>query len=230
MNSSLLHLLAMVCMLIDHIGATQVGASIILRCIGRLAFPIYTFMIVEGFKHTKNLKKYMARMALFALASEIPFNLMVSGYLFDFYHQNVLWTFLIALVCLYVIDYFKKEKSILSILLILATVYLGYYLGNLFHTDYQGAGVLMVLVFYLFEDKKCWQLIAMYILNVYFIGSYQLPMQFNHQTIYFPIQALAILSLLFIWTYNGKRGIKSKLFQYFCYAFYPLHMLILAII
>ena len=219
MTSNILHILAMIFMLIDHVGAVLFPRYLILRCIGRLAFPIYAFMIVEGFKHTRNLKKYTLRMFTFAFVSEIPFNLLVSKNIFDPYHQNVLWTFIVALICMYVISRLKNKAFIPIVVLI------GYYLGIVLKTDYKGAGVLMVLTFYLF-DAKLLQLLWMYVINVLLMKSYVLSVG----NFYFEIQALAIFSLLFIWLYNGKKGVKSKWFQYLCYAFYPLHMAILVII
>ena len=93
-----LHILAMVCMLCDHLWATVIPwKADWMTCIGRLAFPIFAFMTVEGFFHTRNLKRYAARMLLFALLSELPFNLMMSGSLISPFHQNVLWSFLLCL-------------------------------------------------------------------------------------------------------------------------------------
>lgn len=225
----------MVFMLIDHIGATQGNTSIILRCIGRLAFPIYAFMIVEGFKHTSNVKKYMLRMLAFAILSEIPFNLMVSGGLYYPLHQNVLWTFLIGLICMYTINQTKKFKNqIIQIVLSLAITFLGYLAGIILLTDYNGCGVLMILVFYFFGEKnifhKLIQLILMYYINVEMLSGLYFMFNVFGITINIYLQGLALFSLILIWLYNGEKGIKSKSFQYFCYTFYPLHMLILALI
>ena len=96
-TSFVLHILAMAFMLCDHLWASIVPGNDWLTVIGRIAFPIFAFMTVEGFFHTKNLGKYVKRLLFFALVSEIPFNLVAGGSFFYPFHQNVLWTFLIGI-------------------------------------------------------------------------------------------------------------------------------------
>lgn len=229
MTSSTLHILAMLFMLVDHIGAILYPQHIFLRCIGRLAFPIYAFMIVQGVKHTRNLKSYILRMFGFALIAEFPFDLMLSNSYFNPAQQNVLWTFLISIACICVLNYLK-DTGFYYYVAVPAVCYLGYMLGAICKADYKGAGILMVLVFYLFDEKSpshyLIQLILLYLINGKLMKSFLIPM--FGWTI--PIQALAVVSLMFIWLYNEKKGIKNRSFQYFCYAFYPLHMLILWLI
>ena len=91
-----LHIMAMIFMLCDHIWGISLVKSDVFTCIGRLTFPIYAFLIVEGYFHTGNIKKYVKRLLLFAVLSEIPFNLVMGSRLFHPLHQNVLWSFLIS--------------------------------------------------------------------------------------------------------------------------------------
>ena len=96
-----LHIMAMVFMLCDHLWGTIVPGADWLTCIGRLTFPIFAFMIVEGYFHTKNLKKYVYRLLVFAILSEIPFNLAMGSRVIYPIHQNVLWTFLIGIALIH---------------------------------------------------------------------------------------------------------------------------------
>ena len=96
-----LHIMAMIFMLCDHLWGTSVVNHDVFTCIGRLSFPIYAFMIVEGYFHTSNLKKYVKRLFFFAILSEIPFNLVMGSSLFFPLHQNVLWSFLISILLIH---------------------------------------------------------------------------------------------------------------------------------
>ena len=102
-SSFTLHILAMALMLCDHLWATLFPAQEWLTCIGRIAFPIFAFMIAEGYFHTSNVKKYIARLLIFAIVSEVPFDLLYGSTVIYPFHQNVLWTFLIALLAIVLI-------------------------------------------------------------------------------------------------------------------------------
>ena len=106
-----LHIMAMLFMLCDHLWGTIVPGNDWLTCIGRLTFPIYAFMLVEGYFHTKNLKKYVHRLLVFAILSEIPFNLAMGSSIFYPIHQNVLWSFLIAIGLIHWNEKVRKRKS-----------------------------------------------------------------------------------------------------------------------
>ena len=97
-SSFALHILAMTLMLCDHLWATLLPGQEWLTCIGRMAFPIFAFMIVEGYFHTSNVRKYILRLFAFAIISEVPFNLFYGSSVIFPFHQNVLWTFLIAVL------------------------------------------------------------------------------------------------------------------------------------
>ena len=129
-----------------------------LTCVGRLAFPIFAFLLVEGFFHTRDLRRYVLRLLLLALLSEIPFDLMYAGTSFFPFHQNVIWTFLIALFCMWVIERVKRRGNLWLTLLAAAGMSLaGWLAGTIAMVDYYGAGVLTVLVFYLFRGGLWWQ-------------------------------------------------------------------------
>ena len=138
-SAAALHIIAMTLMLMDHLWATLLPAREWLTCAGRVAFPIFAFMAVEGYFHTRSFKKYILRMLLFAVLSEIPFDLMYGGTWF------------------YPVQLFGMEFELCQ-------------------------------------------------------------------------QGLALLALIPIWLYRGRQGYHSKPFQYLCYAFYPVHMLLLVVV
>ena len=230
-----LHILAMFFMLCDHLWGTIVPGNDWLTCIGRIAFPIFAFMLVEGYFHTKNLKKYVLRLLLFAVLSEIPFNLAMGSSVFYPVHQNVLWSFLISIGLIHCNEKAKHSGKIwMRILTGCMTVLLGYVIGLVTMVDYYHAGILTVLVFYFFRQKKWWsyaaQLLCLWYINVELLGGFGYELHFGGETFFLQRQAIALLALIPIWLYRGKQGYHSKALQYTYYAFYPLHLLILGII
>ena len=229
-----LHILAMALMLCDHLWATVVPGNDWLTDIGRLAFPIFAFMTVEGYFHTKNFKKYMLRLLVFALISEIPFNLVMGGRLFYPLHQNVLWTFLLGLLLVHFNAKVKERKLPLRILVAVGTVILAYILGIITFVDYYHAGVLTVLAFYFLRGRKWWQMalqaLALWYINTAILGGLVWEIPLFGTTLVLHQQSLALLALIPIWLYRGTQGHHSKAFRYFCYGFYPCHLLILGLI
>lgn len=231
-SANVLRLLAIVLMLTDHIWATFMVFGDWMTYIGRLAFPIFAFQIVEGFVHTSNLKKYILRLLVFAVITEIPFNLFCSSSWFYPYHQNVLFTLLLGLLAIVVIDKArntedkKSKSSVLWLLLIGIVSVVGF-------TDYGFLGVLTVVMFYLvrgYKFTRLLQLIGMVIIHVFLFEGQVLIFDVLNHTIEFPVQGFAVFALIPIWLYNGKKGCSSKIMQYSFYAFYPVHMLVLYLI
>ena len=153
LNSLHLKLLAMVTMLIDHMGATLFPYALWMRCVGRLAFPIFCFLIAEGCAHTRDKKRYAARLLGFAVLSEPAFDLM-HGVWFTMDYQNVLWTLLLgALVC-WVVDWAQTGAALWQRLPAEAAIAVGFLLAQWLNTDYGGWGVLLVLLFYMTRRTK----------------------------------------------------------------------------
>ena len=235
LTAAVLHIIAMTLMLMDHLWATLLPAREWLTCAGRVAFPIFAFMAVEGYFHTRSFKKYILRMLLFAVLSEIPFDLMYGGTWFYPVHQNVLWTFLLGLLGVWLMEQVRKKgKTWMYLLVCVLVVPAGLVLGTLCMVDYYGVGVLTVFVFYFLHGRKWWcflgQLAALYWLNVELLGGLMYPVQLFGMEFELCQQGLALLALIPIWLYRGRQGYHSKPFQYACYAFYPVHMLILVLI
>ena len=230
LTAAVLHIIAMTLMLMDHLWATLLPARDWLTCAGRVAFPIFAFMAVEGYFHTRSFKKYILRMLLFAVLSEIPFDLMYGGTWFYPVHQNVLWTFLLGLLGVWLME----GKTWMYLLVCVLVVPAGLVLGTLCMVDYYGVGVLTVFVFYFLHGRKWWcflgQLAALYWLNVELLGGLMYPVQLFGMEFELCQQGLALLALIPIWLYRGRQGYHSKPFQYLCYAFYPVHMLLLVVV
>lgn len=230
-----LHILAMVFMLCDHLWATVIVGNDWLTCVGRIAFPIFAFLTVEGYFHTKDIEKYLKRLFVFALISEIPFNLMVSGVPVYPFHQNVLWTFLIALS---LIRWNEKGKNTnprwKQIGIAILSLVIGAVAGLLTMVDYYHFGVLTVLTFYFFRGKKWWnypgQLLFLYMINVEMMGGLVYVLELFGKEFLVPQQGFALLSCIPIWLYSGEQGFYNKTVRNIYYWFYPAHMLILALL
>ncbi len=231
LNSFHLHILAMALMLCDHMWITVIPGNNWLTDIGRIAFPIFAFMSVEGFFHTKNLKKYAKRMLLFALVSEIPFNLVVASSVFYPLHQNVLLTFLIGIGLMWINEKVRDKNIFIKISVALGTVVLGFILGLISFCDYHYAGVLTVLVFYFFRGRKWWnfvlQALCIWYINTEILSGFYYEWDIFGTKIEVLRQSFAILALIPIWLYKGKQGLYNKGIKALYYWFYPAHLLVL---
>lgn len=210
-------------MLTDHVGAILLPEVLALRCVGRLAFPIFAFFIAEGYAHTRDFGRYFRRLAILAVVSEIPFNLE-NGAVFDLTRQNVLFTFCLALLTLRGLEALGRERGFgrwAGCGLVLAA---GFAAGELLRTDYGGWGVVTVALLYLCRDgkyAKLWLLLAMAAVNGLGMGSLTMPV-FGGEM---PIQIFAVAALPVIWLYNGQAGPKGLRRAF--YVFYPAHLLVL---
>ena len=233
LSAASLHILAMATMVLDHLWATVVPGNTWMTLVGRLTFPIFAFLIAEGLTHTRDAKAYRRRMLVAAILSEIPFNLMCASSPIYPFHQNVLWTFLIAMYMIAMTERAKERGSGLWAAAVgIAAVILGMLLGTVAMVDYFGAGVAMVMLFYFARGRRWYhfalQAAGMYYLNVEMLKGLYYPVTlFGHEFEFYQ-QSLALLALIPIWLYRGRQGHHSKVFRFVCYAFYPVHMLILA--
>ena len=227
LDSTALRLLAILFMVLDHLWATVVPGNLWLTCLGRLAFPIFAFQLCEGYRHTSDYRRYRRRLLVFALLSEIPFNLFYAGSVIFPFHQNVLFTLLLGLLAIRQADMLRREEGIkkkslrcLALLLILAG-------GVVLFPDYGLMGVMTVLCFFVFRDHRLFQLAAMAVLNIFTFKGQTIPISLFGLACDFPMQGFALLALPLIWLYNGEKGRGGKGLRLFWYIFYPLHMLAL---
>ena len=205
-NTFTLKMIAIASMLIDHIGAVLFPQITIFRMIGRIAFPIFAYTVVEGFVHTHDLKKYIIRLGIFALLSEVPFDLAFAGKVIEFGHQNVFFTLFLGVVML---SLYVRARNVAEQFSVVAVTVL---VSRLLHVDYQGTAILMIFLFYYLREKKLEKLFAVGTLILLVSGK---------------IQLFSLLAFIPIALYNGERGPKMKAFFY---AFYPVHLLALYLI
>ncbi|BBF41511.1 conserved membrane protein [Lachnospiraceae bacterium KM106-2] len=221
LDSYKLKWIAIITMVIDHTGAILFNDPkyAYLRLIGRLAFPIFCFLLVEGFYHTSNVYKYLGRLAIFAFISEVPFDMMYAafGNQVVWSHQNVFFTLLIGLSTVFWIDKIRlkyQEKQVFALIIQLLVLYIGGFLAEICCSDYGALGIFMIIVFY-FNRGNLWTIT---ILNGLLIAVLNGPAS---------IEMYALLAIPLLAMYNGEKG---KSMKYFFYAFYPVHIVILCLI
>ena len=228
LSSGALKWIALVTMLIDHIGAVILEKGVIaaynlqlptaasyetsllvsqidsiLRKIGRISFPIFCFLLVEGFFHTSSKKKYAARLFFFALLTEVPFDLAFRGSFLEASYQNVLFTLLFGFLTIWAMDRCRQKHPLLAVF----PAALGILAGYFFHADYDWKGIVLILLLYFFYYDPLEKTIA---------GCVALLWEPFACLAFFPINL-----------YNQQKG---KSLKYFFYLFYPLHLLILFLI
>ena len=208
-----LKILAIITMTIDHIGAIIYPNIDAFRIIGRISFPIFCFLLVEGFKHTHNRFRYFIRLLLFAIITQ-----PIYDYAFNNHELNILFTFSLSFLLLSSIEFIKKiinkyNKGIENYLyktisyLLIYIIFL--ILSIILNVDYQALGISLVLIFYLSPN-------ILLSLLLYLIIA--ITLNVNN------IQLYSLIAFIFIYFYNGKKG---KNIKYFFYLYYRLHLLFL---
>ena len=221
LSGSMLKLLAVVSMLIDHTASVLLRSSPIvlltigrrtlklytaMRLIGRLAFPIFAFLLVEGFLHTHDRRKYGTRLLAFAVISEIPWDLEHTAAMFRWSSQNVFFTLFVGYLGLCVVErLLKSEEGRVKYTLALLALLVA---SVLLKSDYGCSGFGFVLTMYLLREQPLFQAV---------VGSCFLGSRWQAGIAFIPLNL-----------YNGERGfIKGRILQILFYAVYPLHMLLL---
>ena len=218
MNRNVLKIIAVLSMLVDHIGAYFFPNILVFRIIGRLAFPIFAFFIAEGWKHTRSKKKYFLTLCLFAIISQVPYYFLKGAI-----YLNILFTFILSLGIIYFIEMFKNSS--ISSMLGVAGVFLVSAIGSMLGmVDYGLLAVLLPAIFYFINLKEL----------KFFIAGLGLVL-ISLKSIIFSgvifenfIQLFSLFALVLIWFYNGEKG-KINL-KYFFYIFYPVHLAIILLI
>lgn len=250
LSANRLKLIAIVCMFIDHFaivfllgyfnelginpfslgiskGFTDYGSHyatyMICRGIGRMAFPLFAFLLTEGLSHTKNIKRYLLRLLAFSVISEIPFDLVAGGKVFYPESQNVFFTLFLGLLAIWLIDRVRYSSFVedrLSRIPRLSSAFKRYALtviiaalftavSFLLKTDYPGYGILVIISFYFFREYGN---VTAAIICCALLSAVS------------RIELSAFLCVPLIAMYNSKKGRGNK---FFFYSFYPLHLLLL---
>ncbi|MBR5047563.1 MAG: hypothetical protein IKX76_04950 [Eubacterium sp.] len=226
LDSYQLKYIALISMIVDHCGVIfrpvlPKMVYLSMRGVGRLAFPIFSFLLVEGFFHTRDRNRYLARLVLFMVLSEIPFDLALKGTVWTLIHkaplsavmdwsgQNVFLTLSLGLAAMMIMDRFGEDNSRVLLTLVAFSC-----LGEFLHCDYRSTGVITILLFYLIRKYNRLPLVCAW-LPLMVLG------------IYSHVQLFCILSLPLILCYNGKKGRGSR---YLFYVAYPGHIIVLLLI
>lgn len=214
LSGSSLKIIAVISMVIDHCAYYLLEHGTVLyeamRCVGRIAFPVFAFLVTEGFSHTRNRKKYFLQLLGFAILSEVPWYLLNGT---DGTH-NVMFTLALGVVALALLDRCCGHK-VLSFMAVALVGVLAYYMG----TDYDWRGILMIAIFYITQPQA--DNLQGRMVQILFT----LPLMIQYGIIG------AVLAAITILLYDGNRGfIKGKVWKYAFYAFYPVHLILICLL
>lgn len=241
MNAGILKLIACITMLLDHIGYLMMSYGIgdydtanYFRLIGRIAFPIFAFLIAEGFKHTKNVVFYTGRLLIAGIISEIPYNLCFHKSYSYPSSLNVMFTLAVALMALIFADMcLKSSKKELRFLFVIP-VFSACYFADRLGFDYGYWGIILIFLFYLIDTDSVQKKLLLLPVILLFAARHVITnfIYGNVITNWNKQQLFAVLAFLPLVLYNGKTGFSKsksarKVKQYLFYLFYPVHMLIL---
>ncbi|WP_202709704.1 TraX family protein [Sporosalibacterium faouarense] len=201
-HSDSLKLMAVIFMVVDHVGVLLYPDLIIFRIIGRLSFPIFAYLIALGADRTKNITSYIIRLLMFGVLVQEVYVLV-----FGVYRLNIFFTLAFGLLAIYA----YKEKNILIAFIVSL---LGYYIP----VSYSLYGVITILIFYIFKEYKIMLLIGFFLLNLIFIDKYT------------QLQLFSMFSLVFIFLESRISSLKISFNKYLFYGFYPIHLIVLYLI
>ncbi len=223
MSSFLLKIIACFTMLLCHIPFVYPQYSVPLIYIGKISFPLYAFLISEGYVHTRNFSKYLTRLIVFGVISQIPAYLLFVGKSFNGLYLNIFFTLALGLLGIRIYDKIKSKYISIPVIVLFAVI------AELLKFDYGAFGILMIVCFYVFKRNKLnmvlSQMFLMFILYMKKMSYYTFSL-FNLQYILFQL-LFSVISLAIILTYNGKKGKSSGKIKLMFYFFYPVHLIIL---
>ena len=237
MTSFVIKIIAICSMFCDHLSDSLIGHFTFLNVIGRIAFPLFAFQIVIGYKKTSNVKKYLTRLLIFAIISQIPFQVFITNYTGERFNLNIFFTLACGLISLIILNKnFTKNKVLNTAIQIMLTSIICI-LSWLLNFDYKVTGILtIILIYYTYpcdwnEDKKTIEyrktpLLFLGAICLSLIEYGDILMQ-GQLTVFIQIFIASLLPIFIMLAYNGEKG---KSLKYFFYAFYPVHLIILDLI
>lgn len=221
-NGAQLKYMAFLSMLLDHVNNSMITpyldgkglllhVSNLLSILGRVAFPLFMFFLVEGFFKTRSRKKYLINLLIFAILSEVPFDLFTSRELFNKNWNNMMFTLALSLITIWIVDEMKgrlakKSKALwygASVLVVAVMCAVAMF----FSLDYDYHAIIVAYLFYLFYEKPLYGAALGYLSIIK--------------------ELYSVLGFAATLTYNGERG---KQYKWLNYAFYPVHLLILGLL
>ena len=216
LSGSALKVIAMISMVIDHIALYLMEHGTVLyetmRCIGRIAFPVFAFLIAEGFIHTRSRYRYFFTLLGFAVISEIPWYLLNGT---DGTH-NVMFTLALGVATLMVLENLLQRSIVLGFFWTLGMAGLAFWL----EVDYEWRGILLIIISYLYNTYAHY---FPYSRGMQFFCTFALMMHFG--------VIGAVMGCMFLYLYNGKRGfIQGYIEKYIYYSMYPIHLLFIIVI
>ncbi len=226
MSGFVLKVIACIAMFCGHLPFANGSLAIPFIFIGRLAFPIFAFLISEGYVHTKSFKKYLTRLIVLALISQLPAYLLFFNSFSDLY-LNIYFTLALGLISIRVYDKVKNKYASFIMIFILA------FLAQISGCDFGAIGVLMILFFFITKNhNRAFLILSQFVLMVLlFVDDFTLyPLTIERIFYYGTNLVVTISSLILIVLYNGKRGKNSKQIQLGFYLFYPIHLILLCLI
>ena len=221
LSGAQLKYIAFLSMLIDHTNKALIypilnegilqHISNLFDIIGRIAFPLFAFFVVEGFFKTRNRKKYLTNLLIFAVISEVPFDMFLTSTFFNMRANNVLFTLALSLITIWIIDILKdkleNKPPILWYLVSVVVIIISCFISMQFGLDYEHHSIIIVYLFYIFYNKPVVGCALAYLSII--------------------TEVWSILGFGLVLTYNGERGKQNKIINYW---FYPVHLLILGIL
>jgi hypothetical protein len=228
MTAFTLKIIALSAMLIAHIGvAFPEGAPFWFRAIGRLAWPIFAYLLAEGFWHTKTPEMFLMRLFAFALISEVPYDLMKGNAVSFIADTNIFYTLFLGGMAVFLYERTQEKRSRQTMAVLTALLPTAV-LAELLSVDYGGMGVLFIFAMYIIKPKTA-RLLAMGVFAlsqfIPFVVAYSIGIEVPFEHLVMIPFALATVPLVAL--YNGKRGIAAK---WLFYAAYPAHLVVLAVI